>query len=210
MIIRVCLFFFFASVAQGQYEDYESYQTFTDLDKYQRDYGLIFTPSFIYMNVDENNSAPGQVVSSRSRNILFYDMKFGYIFRGGFYFGLLYAGESQNINTSRPESTRESLGMSFGYIRWGWALTATFFPYSKQTLTGASDVSEYADGLGFQADVAYYFRLGNHVSVGPQLVYKSINYSEAEAATGNLDYTADSQHSVLTPMITLIFNIYRG
>ena len=100
--------------------------------------------------------------------------------------------------------------MSIGYYRRGWALGAHYFPYSKQTLVGTTDVSEYSDGMGFQVDVGYYFRLTRFLSVGPQLVYKSIQYGEGESATTNNDADASSTHSVFTPMLSFIVNIYRG
>ena len=194
----------------AQYEDYGSYETFSDLDKYQRDYGLIFTPSLIYTTIEESNQVGTNTVSDRSRGLLFYDIRLGYVFRGGFYFGLLYAGETQEVNSSAPTTSRESLGISFGYLRHGWSLSGTFFPYSKQTLTNTTDVSQYSEGLGFQVDAAYYFRIGNYFSVGPQLVFKSINYGQAESATTSVNANASSTHSVFTPMLSMIINLYRG
>ena len=210
-MIRLILFTLLVpALTFGQYEDYESYETFDDLDKYQRDYGLIFSPSFIYSTIDESNQVTGGTVNDRSRSLLLYDVRLGYVFRGGFYFGLLFAGETVDINTNSPSSSRQSIGISFGYLRKGWFISGHAFPYSKQTLTGTTDVSEYSDGLGFQLDAAYYFRLGRFVSLGPQLVYKSIQYGEGESAVTSVDADAQSQHTVLTPMLTLIFNLYRG
>ena len=203
---------FFASTALGQsaYEEYESYQTFTDIDKYQRDYGLVFLPAMMYTSVDENNSLDnGGSINSRGRDLFFYDVKLGYIFRGGFYFGLQYSGDAVDINGSQPKNTRESVGISFGYNRAGVALTGTFFPYSKQTLEGA-DAAQYSDGMGFQLDAAYYFRLGNYFSFGPQLTYKSIQYTEAESASTNVNFDANSTHGIFTPMLAIMINLYRG
>lgn len=210
-MFRVLIFLILVPIsAFGQYEDYESYDTFEDLDKYQRDYGLIFSPSIIATYVDEQNQVNGGTVSDRERNLLFYDLRFGYIFRGGFYFGMLYSGETVDINDGVPKNSRTSFGMSIGYIRKGLSLGAHYFPYSKQTLDGTTDVEEYSEGMGFQLDVAYYFRLGRFVSIGPQLVYKSISYGEGESATTNVDADASSQHTVVTPMFTILINLYRG
>lgn len=209
-IILSILIVFASSNLFAQYEEYESYQSFSDLDKYQRDFGLIITPSLMYTGVDEANDVPGATVNDYSRNLFFYDIKMGYIFRGGFYFGLLYAGETQNIDFSNPQTSRESVGLSIGYYRFGFAISGTYFPYSKQTITGADDASEYSDGMGYQLDLAYYFRLGRYFSIGPQMVYKTINYKEAESATGTIDVDGNSKHTIFTPMISLLFNLYRG
>lgn len=201
---------FFSISSHAQYEEYESYQTFSDLDKYQRDYGLVVIPAGIYYLIDESNSVPGATVSDRQREVLLYDLRMAYIFRGGFTFGLLYSGESQNINNGGPKTDRSSIGLSFGYIKWGWTFVGSYLPYSLQTLSGTTDVSEYSKGSGFQLDFAYHFRLSPYFSIGPQLSYKNIIYKEGESATTNLDATADSNHSVLTPMISLMINLYRG
>ncbi|MEM7646365.1 MAG: hypothetical protein AAF203_05605 [Pseudomonadota bacterium] len=160
----VVVFLFVASTAEAQYDEYESYQTFEDLDKYQRDFGLVFSPSFMYISVNEDNQVNGATVTDRTRDLFFYDLRFGYIFIGGFYFGLMYSAESVDINTSSPKNSRESIGLGFGYTRYGWSFAAHVLPYSKQTLTGTADISEYSDGFGFQLDLAYYFRLGRFVS----------------------------------------------
>ncbi len=208
----VVLILFFSFPAFSQYEDYQSYETFSDLDKYERDYGLIFTPGLMYSNVDENNQVAVAPVNNRTRGLLFYDARLGYVFRSGFFFGILYAGETQDINSGGTKTSRESVGMSLGYIKWGWAFTGTFFPYSKQEILipGNTDVATYSEGLGFQVDAAYYFRLGRYFSVGPQFVYKSLRYGKAESATTSVNANASSQHSVFTPMISMIINLYRG
>lgn len=203
---------FFPILAQAQYEDYASYETFSELDRYQRDYGLVFLPSLIWMDIQEDNRINGTTVGDRGRNLLLYDVRLGYIFRGGFYFGILYSGDSVDVDTNSPKIQRESLGASFGYIYRGWAMTATWFPYSEQTLGGSNtnNVGRFSKGMGFQLDAAYYYRLNEYISLGPQLVYKNFQYSEAVSSATNIHADADSNHSVLTPMLTFMFNIYRG
>ncbi len=208
---KILLLIFLVSVhAHAQYEEYESYETFTELDKFQRDYGLILSPSFMYSSIEENNQVSGATPTDRTRSLLFYDLRLGYIFRGGFYFGILYSGETENINDSAPETTRESVGLSFGYTRKGWSVTGTFIPYSKQSLQNTLDYSAYTEGMGYQIDGAYYFRLGRFFSIGPQLVFKSLKYGKGENVSTSVNQDATSQHDVLTPMLSMVINLYRG
>lgn len=202
--------FFLSSYSSAQYEEYESYQTFSDLDKYQRDYGLVLLPGAVYYSIQESNTVGSSTVSDRKRNVLFYDARMYYIFRGGFTFGLLYGGESQDINGGAPKTQRTNIGMTFGYIKWGWTALATYLPYSVQTLSGTTDVSEYSKGSGFQMDFAYHFRLGSNFSIGPQITYKNIQYKEAESATTSVDADASSTHTVVVPMISIMINLFRG
>jgi hypothetical protein len=202
-------FLWIPTMVSAQYEDYKSYETFSELDKWERDYGLIFSPTLFYNRINEDNEISAGTAGDLSRSLLFYDFQLGYIFRSGFYFGVLYTGETQDINGSAPLTTRSSLGASFGYIRRGWSFKATLFPYSQQALENQA-VSDYTEGLGYQVDVGYYFRLGRFVSLGPQLVYKSFRYGKAENATTNVTTDASSQHDVFTPMISFLFNLYRG
>lgn len=208
-VVLILMLILSTTVGHGQYEDYKSYETFSELDKWERDYGLVFAPSLMYTKVTENNEITGTTATDRSRNLLFYDLQLGYIFRNGFYFGVLYTGESQDINTSSPTTTRSSLGATFGYIKYGWAFRGTFFPYSKQSLENATEAT-YTEGMGYQLDAAYYFRLGRYFSVGPQFVFKSFRYGKAENATTSVNTDATSQHDVFTPMLSLLINLYRG
>ena len=194
----------------GQYEEYESYQTFSDLDQYQRDFGLVLLPSAIYYSVNESNSVTGSTVNDRKRDVSLYDLRMYYIFRGGFTFGLLYGVESQDINGGGPKTDRTNIGLTFGYIKWGWTALASYLPYSVQTLSGTADISEYSKGSGVQLDMAYHFRLGRYFSIGPQITFKSINYKEGESVATGSDATASSTHTVLTPMISMMFNLFKG
>ncbi|MCJ8275294.1 MAG: hypothetical protein MJK18_00495 [Bdellovibrionales bacterium] len=209
-----CLLIIFATLfsvnSWAQYEDYESYQTFSDLDEYQRDYGLVFMPAATFFQVDENNSVSGQNVNNRKREIFLYDLKLYYIFRGGFTFGLLYGNERQVVNSNAPKTERTNIGLTFGYVRWGWTALATYLPYSIQTLEGTADISEYSKGTGVQVDLAYHLRLSRWFSVGPMMSYRYINYDQAENATTSVNANASSTHSEFIPFISLMFNIHRG
>lgn len=212
MIRTLVIVLLISTSGWAQYEDYQSYETFSELDRYQRDYGLIFVPSLMYMNIQESNEVTGGTANDRGRGVFLYDVRLGYIFRGGFYFGILYAGESQDIEnsaTSLPTTNRESVGMSFGYIYKGWSFVGTVYPYSKQSLENA-DALTYSEGFGYQLDAAYYFRMGRYFSIGPQLVFKSIDYGKAENAVTNVNTDASASHTVFTPMISMIINLYRG
>lgn len=200
----------FSLPLHAQYDEYESYQTFSDLDKYQRDFGLVVLPAGVYYLIDENNEVPGAGVTDRQREVMLFDVRMAYIFRGGFTFGLLYSGESQDINRGGPKTQRNSIGLTFGYIKWGWTFMGSYLPYSVQTLSGTTDVSEYSKGSGFQLDFAYHFRLGRFFSIGPQLTYKNIIYKEAESAATSVDADSNSKHSVLVPMVSVMINLFRG
>lgn len=172
-------------------------------------YGLVLVPSVMFNNINENNQATGATLVDRSRSLLFYDIRLGYISLSGFYFGFMFAGETQDINTRSPVSTRQSMGVSFGFIKYGWALTGSLLPYSKQALTNSADIANFSEGMGYQVDVAYYFSLGRYFSVGPQLVYKDIHYGKAENASTRVNSDASSQHNVFTPMLSMMINLYR-
>jgi hypothetical protein len=86
----------------------------------------------------------------------------------------------------------------------------TFFPYSKQELENTADISRYSEGLGFQLEAGYFFRLNRHFSIGPQFVYKNIQYGEGVDALTSVSGDASSSHTIFTPMVSLLINLYRG
>ena len=194
------------SVSHAQYEDYEGYQNFGLDESRYTEYGFAFTPSLIYLDITEDNQYTGGTATDRSRTVGLYDLRLGYFFRRGFYFGMAYSLENQKINQSGVETDRTSIGMTLGYKKRGWTLFATYFLHSAQTLENTSDnITDYSKGSGFQFDFSYHFKVSPFFSLGPMVTYKSFQYKEAQNSS-NSTTDASSTHSALTPMLSLMFH----
>ncbi len=64
--------------------------------------------------------------------------------------------------------------------------------------------------MGVQLDAGYFFRVSPYISIGPQFVYKNLRYGKATNAVTNVSSDSSSSHTIFTPMVSLLFNLYRG
>ena len=195
------------SLSHAQYQEYDDYQSFGLDESRYTGYGFAFTPSLIYLDINEDNQYTGGTATDRTRTVSLYDLRLGYFFRKGFYFGMAYAIENQKINQNGVKTDRTSIGMTLGFKKKGWTLFAAYYLHSAQTLENAGDfITDYSKGSGFQFDFAYHFKVTHFFSLGPMVTYKSFQYKEAQNIT-NSTTTANSTHSTLTPMLSLMFHL---
>lgn len=199
---------------QAHARDYGDYHS----DPYEREsdhssskgrhWGYLFMPSFTYVDINEENSVTGGTPNNYRRGLTLMDFKLGHTFRGGFYFGLMYSNEFHGVSDLDLVNSRESFGVSLGFIKSGWSLLGTYFFQSRQQIEPDTEpYVEYDDGMGFQIEVGYHFSLNKYIHVGPTLVYKNFQYGEAEDSAGT-DAEADSNHSLVTPMLSFIFVLH--
>lgn len=188
-----------------------------DIDDYslnnESDSGVIFSPGVTYLSINESNSVPDlSGTGSNTRNISFYDLKLGHVFNNGIYFGVAYAIENQKVNSGGDYGTdRTSFGLSFGYKYEGFLGILHYYLNSKQDIDSATDPARnYADGTGLQVDLSYHWFFGNYFGIGPMLTYKNFWYKKAEAVTTGTDSSANSNHSIILPMVNMIIYFYRS
>jgi|GEM_PF-3465084 len=211
-LLFVLLSFFAADHAQARdYGDYHS----DPYDSKQKSsssanrlMGYLLMPSFTYVDINERNSVTGGTATNYERGLTLMDFKLGHTFRGGFYFGLMYSNESHGVSDLSLVNNRESFGVSAGYLKGGWSFVGTYFFQSRQLIEPETEAYiEYDEGSGFQIELGYHFYISKYIHVGPTVVYKDFRYSEAEDSAGT-DAEADSRHSVITPMLSLIFVLH--
>lgn len=173
--------------------------------------GVLFAPALTYLTISETNSVSSlPTASNHNRNLSFYDIKLGHVFEGGFYFGVAYAIESQDIDNGGPKTNRDSFGISAGYKYEGFLGIAHYYLTSKQKVTSTTDpVGDYSDGSGFQIDLSYHWFITDYFGIGPMLSYKSFSYKKAEAITTGTDYSSSANHSLFLPMVNMIFYLYK-
>jgi hypothetical protein len=119
-------------------------------------------------------------------------------------------------------------GPAIGYIGSNFRIVFTYFVGGSESYTETStnaDTTPASDlGItnhlrnGYQIVVGYAFNLSTSVQIGPSLVYRHAAYKSQDAynnldSSGNFPYsdrafTTDSFNSNLTPMITLIVQLF--
>lgn len=153
---------------------------------------FLLAPSVFYYGGARSRS------SKDDKSYLVYELKFSYQVHPNIYFGIDYQNEQETVKTSgyasaslnnSSKSTRSSYGPTIGYVLPTWHVFFTYFYNSKWDLntTTSSGSNKYAyTGSGMQLDFGYKIALGP-VLFGPQLSYKSFEYSKLSTDGGAED-----------------------
>ena len=212
MALLFVLLSFFNTAEARDYGDYHNdHDNDSSSSRTADHWGYLLMPSFTYIDVDEDNEVPGGATAANDyrRGVTLFDAKLGHTFRGGFYVGVMYANELHGISDIDLANTRESFGVSAGFLKGGWSVIATYFFHSRQLIEPDTEpYVEYDDGQGFQIELGYHFQVNSFLHIGPTIAYKNFTYAEAEDATG-VDADADSNHTMLTPMLSMIFVLHK-
>ena len=206
MALLFVLLSFFNTAEAKDYDDYHKDHSTTTTNNH---WGYLLMPSMTYIDINEDNEVPaGATADDYRRGVTLLDVKLGHTFRGGFYLGVMYANESHGISDADLVNSRESFGVSIGFLKSGWSLIGTYFFHSRQLIEPDTEpYVEYDAGSGFQVELGYHFRVNRYFHVGPTVAYKSFMYAEAEDATGT-DADADSIHTMITPMLSMVFVLH--
>jgi len=151
---------------------------------------VAFSPSASYFTQDDEVDG----VTSESE-LSTYDFKLGYVHSSGLFLGGMY--QMSSVNDDKATAVGPTLG--FKHFSGFYALF-TYFLMAEQD-SGAT--TTFTDGMGPQIDVGWMFPLTYMFYIGPQISYRSINYSKADisGASTEVDYT----RSNVLPYISLWF-----
>lgn len=127
------------------------------------------------------------------------DVRAGYSYPGGFYIGGIYNSENTKIDASYDEKGTH-YGASVGYVSKTWNMIGSYIFGGERTYTGGV---KRIDVSGPQVDLAYMFDLSGGAMLGPQLTWRSIEYTKVEFA----GVKTDSKYKItdVRPMIALMF-----
>ena len=155
---------------------------------------VVFSPGISYNDWERND---GTTTSKIARTTI--DLRLGYTLPMGFYFGGMYTIENDTLGSTDVSTDR--IGATVGYHN-PMGFTALFTYH----LVGNSDIGtgELSGGSGMQFDLAWVFPLASSFSLGPQLTYRSIEYSKF-TATGSAEVDTDYTDTQIVPYINLWF-----
>lgn len=155
----------------------------------------MFSPSVSYLDRELNdNSNP-----AASSNLSIIDMKLGYIFDMGLYIGALYSLIDDEITS---DSSDFHFGPSIGYYNSGFFVSGTFYIFGERDLAAGN--TKYADVSGFQLDFAYAVPINKTLSIGPQITYHKVKYSDAQVS--GLSSPTSYEWKGITPYAALFVN----
>lgn len=133
----------------------------------------LLSPSVTYLKQSVND---GSAPEAKAQMTLL-DFRFGYQFEFGLYLGGLYSIHNNELLTKASDSY---FGPSLGYIYENIMLITTFMVYGERDMSSGN--TKYSDAKGLQVDLTYKVPVNDLVSVGPQITYHSIEFSDAQVA----------------------------
>jgi len=159
---------------------------------------IVFSPGVSYSS---NDTDTGSGTSSGSELLL--DVKLGYIFPMGFYVGGIYHNASNSAGSAVNDEKATAFGPSVGYFSpMGFYVTGHYFLVAERNDYGVAG-GDASEGTGPQVDLGWVFPLTSVFSMGPQLTYRSLNYSKADV--GGVATDIDVTRTEIRPYISLFF-----
>lgn len=150
-----------------------------------------FSPSFSYFKLEDENGG----AATSELELTTYDFKLGYVHSSGLFLGGMY--QMSKFNDDQATAVGPTLG--FKHYSGFYALF-TYFLMAEQE-SGAS--TTFTDGMGPQIDVGWMFPLTYMFYIGPQISYRSINYSKVDISGASVE--TDFTRSNVLPYISLWF-----
>lgn len=155
---------------------------------------IVVSPGVSYISDKRDETTPG-VSSSESQETLI-DARLGYILPMGLYLGGMYS----STNSNGTDNSGNMMGPTVGYF----SSTTGFYSLLTYHISGEfGDTTKYTGAQGPQVDVGWIFPVTRYFSIGPQLTWRSIEYSKRETAGVSVD--TDYKRSTIAPYISLWF-----
>ncbi|MCJ8277214.1 MAG: hypothetical protein HRT44_06405 [Bdellovibrionales bacterium] len=152
---------------------------------------IVFAPGLIYESVDTENNG---VSSSSDR--LNLDLKFGYVLPMGLYLGGMY-----NMDQYGDDLEANSIGATVGY--YSMMGFYSLFTYHFMGERDVNATTKYTGAAGPQIDIGWVFPLSSFFAIGPQLSYKSLEFSKIEV--GSVETDTNDKRTVIEPSVSLWF-----
>ena len=155
---------------------------------------IVVSPGVSYMSDKTDRTTP-TVESGESQQTL-VDARLGYILPMGLYLGGMYS----HIGSDNANSNGNMMGPTVGYF----SSTTGFYTLLTYHISGEfGDTVKYTGAQGPQVDVGWIFPVTRYFSIGPQLTWRSIEYSKIESGAVSVD--TDYKRSTIAPYISLWF-----
>lgn len=143
--------------------------------------GVVFSPSVLFYNYDEKENGTISKVDA-----LYYDVRLGYV-SNGLYVGALYSVmKREDGDTSRE---RTSTGASLGFMVNNFYLIGH---YIFDSTYNVSDTSKMTGGTGIQGNIGYWFNVSGPFFVGPEFIYRAIDYKKRDGAPAQSGKTTET------------------
>ena len=151
---------------------------------------IIFSPAVGYVQAKVEEAGTTFVDGST----VYVDARLGYLMSGGIYIGGIYAIESNEAASSYYA------GGSLGFVAGGFSVIGSFIALGEYDPEGND---KYSGATGFQADISYSYMIASNFAIGPQLSYRSVEFSTY--TVGSSESPTDRTDAQTLPMINIWF-----
>ncbi|MCB0378311.1 MAG: hypothetical protein KDD33_07450 [Bdellovibrionales bacterium] len=165
---------------------------------------IVFSPGVTYQSYDQTESQVGNTDSQVDGYIL--DLRFGYLMPMGLYLGGMYSMASGlgAVGGNGDDTKGFSVGPTVGYYSMmGFYSLLTYHIMGETEKTIYSQTSTFTGAKGPQVDIGWVFPLSSFFSIGPQITWKSIEFSKIEGGGSEAD--TNYKQTSIQPYISLWF-----
>lgn len=156
--------------------------------------GYVFAPAITYYERETHDT--GNFSEARLTTL---DLRVGYLFDFGLYVGGLYSMSDEKLAV---DVTDFVFGPTVGYKYGNVYALLTYHLIGDRDLSSAG--YRYSKGSGVQVDIGYLVPVTETFSLGPQLSYKNVKYSDVEIQ--GTQSAADYKWNGITPYFSLWFH----
>jgi hypothetical protein len=149
--------------------------------------GGLFDFAFYYGQT-EGSSDPDNSYQAKN-NESYYDMKLGYVFNSGVYFGAEY--NARNSGYVGGSTTGNGAAAGLGYFFQNGINLRGYYRFNES-------FSDFRNGTGVQADAGYSQLFATNFYLGIMLSYRKTNYTKRDSDPTLTRYSFDSTYPMLT------------
>jgi hypothetical protein len=161
---------------------------------------IAFSPTVNYRASDDKSSASAESKTS----VTAFDFRLGYILPLGILVGGTYAMESGTGVRSGGNETSligKRYGPSLGIVFDTLNFVGTYFMAGDYETKDGSTNYKYTEGTGYQLDLGWTWMLANKIGMGPNIVYKNLNYTKRTAVSTNTQSNSDYRVNEIYPNV---------
>jgi len=155
---------------------------------------IVVSPGVSYISNKYDQTTPSADIGDSTQTLV--DVRLGYILPMGLYLGAMYS----HIGGDDASSSGNMMGPTVGYFS---SMTG-FYTLLTYHISGEfGDTTKYTGAQGPQVDLGWIFPVTRYFSIGPQLTWRSIEFSKIES--GPISVDTDFKRSTVAPYISLWF-----
>lgn len=164
---------------------------------------MVISPGITHVAGEDRATTPAPLTTDSKSNETVIDLRVGYVMPMGLYLGGMYSSISRKAGS--VSGSGNLLGPTIGYYSYtGFYTLLTYHISGKdKAWTNMGEAVDVTGAKGPQVDVGWVFPVSTYFSLGPQITWRSLEFSKAEGNGASLD--TNYKRTNIAPYLSLWF-----